>query len=136
MMKRVVIICLVIFWTFYAAIVSIGFAQHTFSKDKPTSTVAPTTNTQNSGQTTLDTTEVAKHASSNSCWLIIDSKVYDITGYFGSHPAGNAIMVNFCGKEASVAYHLSPHRHSGYADSLLAKYLLGNLGETSANSQK
>jgi cytochrome b involved in lipid metabolism len=82
------------------------------------------------GQITLDQTEISKHSGRGDCWIIVDSKVYDITGYFGNHPAGDAIIVNFCGKEATNAFRLSPHRHSDYATTLLAGYLLGNMGET------
>lgn len=30
--------------------------------------------------------EVAQHSSYDSLWIVVDSKVYDITNYLGMHP--------------------------------------------------
>jgi cytochrome b involved in lipid metabolism len=130
MMKRIVTVCLIIFWTAYVAIVAVGLAKHEESNEKTGTTTTPVVDTKSLGQLTLDATEVAKHANENSCWMIIDSKVYDITAYFGTHPGGNPLMLASCGKDATQAFKFIPHRHSAYAASLLAKYLLGNVGET------
>jgi len=130
-MKRLVTITLILFWTTYVAIVAGGLAVHKFGAGATVgSTNSTPIDTTTLGKITLDTTEVAKHSNQGSCWLIIDKKVYDVTTYFGNHPAGDVIMAQFCGKEASTAFHLSPHQHSAYAESLLSKYLLGSLGET------
>lgn len=131
MMKRIVTICIFVFWTLYVGIIAGGLAQHALSDDEKGSGNTPTTvNTASLGTITLDAAEVAKHSTKSSCWMIIDSKVYDISGYFGNHPGGDIIMVNFCGKDATTAFRLSPHSHSTYATGLLSSYLLGNLGET------
>lgn len=134
-MKRLVTVFLILFWTAYVAIVAGGLAVHVFSEENEglAASLVPVDKTP-LGTVTLNATEVSKHSSSSSCWMTIDSKVYDITGYFGNHPAGDAILAGFCGKDANNAFKLSPHKHSAYATSLLASYLLGNLGET-INSQ-
>lgn len=130
MMKRIVTISLILFWTAYVVIVAVGMTKHLDSlKSSKTSTPAPVVDTKALGQITLDAAEVAKHSTESSCWLIISGKVYDISTYFGSHPGGNSYLAAYCGKDATNAFDVSPHAHSSYANSLLAKYLLGNLGE-------
>ena len=130
MMKRIVTIAIILFWTAYVAIVAGGLAIHKLGGNEGIITNTPAVDTASLGNITLSTTEVAKHSTKTSCWIIVEGKVYDISRYFGNHPGGDIIMVNFCGKEATTAFKLSPHRHSDSATSLLVKYLLGNLGET------
>lgn len=131
-MKKLVTISLIIFWTIYVAIIAGGFAQRLETRGNAQNNSSSTTaiDTASLGQITLDTAEVAKHASSSSCWMIIDKKVYDITSYFGSHPGGNYYLSQYCGKDATTAFDVSPHAHSTYAANLLSKYLLGDLGQT------
>jgi len=45
----------------------------------------------------LSVAEVAKHNSSSDCWLIIENKVYDVSDYVNSHPAGRATITPHCG---------------------------------------
>jgi cytochrome b involved in lipid metabolism len=135
--KRIVTVCIFVFWTIYVGIIAGGLAQHALSSGNDGSgNTSATVDIASLGTITLDAAEVAKHNTKSSCWMIIESKVYDISGYFGNHPGGDIIMVNFCGKEATTAFKLSPHRHSAYAASLLASYLLGNLGETINSTSK
>jgi cytochrome b involved in lipid metabolism len=55
-------------------------------KDTP-STDAPATTAKS-----YTATEVAGHADSTSCWLILDNKVYDVTTFIPKHPGGEAIL--------------------------------------------
>jgi len=51
--------------------------------------------------------EVAKHASEDDAWLIIDSKVYDVTSFAPTHPGGT-IIYKFAGHDATdqfAAFH-------------------------------
>ena len=41
----------------------------------------------------LDGREVAKHNHKESCWIVIDSKVYDVTSFLRQHPGGAAILL-------------------------------------------
>lgn len=73
--------------------------------------------------------EVARHASADDCWMAIGEQVYDLTSYLPEHPTRPAIIVPWCGKEASEAYRTKNkgRPHSPEADQLLAAYRIGRL---------
>jgi hypothetical protein len=60
--------------------------------------------TGSSANVTLSAAEVAKHNSPSDCWLIIQNKVYDVSEYLGTHPGGRAIIIQYCGMEATHAF--------------------------------
>jgi hypothetical protein len=45
--------------------------------------------------------EVAKHNSFNDCWMSINGRVYDVTGFLAEHPAGSKIMMMHAGKDCT-----------------------------------
>jgi cytochrome b involved in lipid metabolism len=72
---------------------------------------------------------IAQHASSASCWLLVDGRVYDVTAYLRSHPGGSRTITPWCGKEATQAFATEGGRgeHSSNAYDLLADYEIGRL---------
>ncbi len=48
--------------------------------------------------------DVSTHNTATDCWLIIDNKVFDVTNYLRLHPGGKAIVVPYCGGEATAAF--------------------------------
>lgn len=78
----------------------------------------------------ISLTEVARHASADDCWMVIDSNVYDLTMYLPEHPSRPSIILPWCGREASEAYHTKTkgRPHSPDANELLAKYRIGSAG--------
>ncbi|KAI0628939.1 glyoxylate dehydrogenase [Trametes polyzona] len=48
--------------------------------------------------------EVAAHASRESCWIIVHGKVYDVTDFLDEHPGGSKIILKYAGKDATEAY--------------------------------
>lgn len=48
--------------------------------------------------------EVAKHNSPESCWVIIDGTVYDVTKFLPEHPGGQNIILRYAGKDASKKF--------------------------------
>ena len=60
----------------------------------------------------LDGKEVAKHkfalldsvltgSSRDSCWVVINGQVYDVTDFLDEHPGGAAIILKYGGKDAT-----------------------------------
>ncbi|KAH7035967.1 FMN-dependent dehydrogenase-domain-containing protein [Microdochium trichocladiopsis] len=68
--------------------------------------------------------EVRRHASRKSCWIIIDNTVYDVTDFVDLHPGGARILLNYGGRDATHAFapvhapdtltkHLTPQQRLG-----------------------
>ena len=45
----------------------------------------------------LDGAEVAKHNSQKSCWIVLESNVYDVTTFLSLHPGGAGILLKQAG---------------------------------------
>jgi cytochrome b involved in lipid metabolism len=73
---------------------------------------------------TFAISEVAKHGNKQDCYIIVNDEVYDITKYFGKHPAGDRIMLEYCGQETSRAFAAT---HSNFAWNLLSDYYIGDI---------
>ncbi|KAJ0416445.1 cytochrome B2 [Aspergillus carlsbadensis] len=68
--------------------------------------------------------EVAQHNTRESCWVIINGRVYDVTEFLPEHPGGAAVMLRFGGQDATEEYdpihspgtiekELPPEKHLG-----------------------
>eukprot|EP00732_Lithocolla_globosa_P004116 Lithocolla_globosa_v1_NODE_3627_length_1621_cov_4.503831.p1 type:complete len:510 gc:universal NODE_3627_length_1621_cov_4.503831:49-1578(+) len=69
--------------------------------------------------------EVAKHNSEQSAWMIIDSKVYDVTRFAMLHPGGEQELLQHAGEDVTdVFYEL--HR-SEVLDKFGPKFLVGQI---------
>lgn len=72
--------------------------------------------------------ELQNHNSKSDCWMVYSGHIYDITPFFGSHPGGDAIMLPYCGQDATTAFDTkdksNPSPHSENAKSLLQQYLV------------
>lgn len=84
-------------------------------------------------QVTLSLSEISTHNTSASCWLIMNSKVYDVTAYIPMHPGGSQRILNYCGSDALSAFNAAGH--STFAQNLLEKYYIGDVGTTVAAGQ-
>lgn len=58
--------------------------------------------------------EVASHNSSDSCWIIYDKRVLDVTTYLPEHPGGSPIILALGGKDATKAYNDVGHSKDSY----------------------
>ncbi len=135
-MKKIVGISLFVFWAFTAAILFAGLVSSENNKNSLiSSSVFPpgANNPAQAKQIALDTIEIAKHSSTSDCWIIIDSRVYDVTTYLKAHPGGAGSIATYCGKDASAAFAGLPH--SSYASSLLSAYFVGALNQKIGGSQ-
>ena len=128
MIKKIVAITLAIF--FLAVIIIVGLGLFSGS-NQPTTNNQSLTNQQTNKLIT--STEVAKHNTSNDCWIIVNNKIYDVSQYlkFNLHPGENATITPYCGKEATRAFDTkdrsNPKPHSTNANSMLTDYYVGDL---------
>ena len=91
----------------------------------PTPTPTPTASATPAGYT-MD--QVKANNSATKCWSVIDSKVYDLTTWIGSHPGGAGAITSLCGTDGTSAY-INQHKGQGQPASRLAGYLLGPLAK-------
>ena len=91
----------------------------------PTPTPTPTASATPAGYT-MD--QVKANNSATKCWSVIDSKVYDLTTWIGSHPGGAGAITSLCGTDGTASFK-GQHGGSGQPNSRLAGYLLGPLAK-------
>ncbi|KAF2129386.1 mitochondrial cytochrome-like protein b2 [Dothidotthia symphoricarpi CBS 119687] len=68
--------------------------------------------------------EVAKHNNKESCWIVVDSNVYDVTSFLSEHPGGAAIILKNAGTDASREFKMY-HPLDYLRDNLSSNSLLG-----------
>lgn len=95
----------------------------------------PTSDSMTNSETlkTIFLSEIAKNSTSDSCWMAIKGKVYDVTPFVksGFHPGKDAILMG-CGKDATELFVSRPNgsgSHSEKAFSSLSKYEIGILAD-------
>jgi cytochrome b involved in lipid metabolism len=78
---------------------------------------------------TLTLVDVARHHEAKDCWMAIDGTVYNLTVYLPQHPSNPAVILQWCGKEATEAYQTKNkgRPHSSRADQLLSTFAIGKL---------
>ncbi|BFZ19685.1 hypothetical protein BsWGS_22724 [Bradybaena similaris] len=69
--------------------------------------------------------EIADHCSSQSCWMVINNKVYDVTRFLRMHPGGEDIMLEYGGHDATSAFIDKGHSRDGYE--MLSEYCIGRV---------
>lgn len=73
--------------------------------------------------------QLAEHDSEEDCWMAIDGKVYDLTGYIPLHPTPPAVLAPWCGKESTEGMRTKGYGrdHSAAAWAELEQFLVGTL---------
>lgn len=74
---------------------------------------------------TINLKEVAWHDSQDDCWVTIYDYVYDCTQFLERHPGGADVLMEYAGRDATLAFVGSGH--SEVAKQMLDKYLIGEL---------
>ena len=82
---------------------------------------------------TLYTAEqVAQHDNMQSCWIIINDIVYDVTNFLWEHPGGAETILEWAGADATEAF--ESIGHSSGARLMLADYAIGRLNTGSVGA--
>lgn len=89
----------------------------------------PTLSSPPSAPNSISASDVAKHGDSNSCWMIINGKVYDLTSFIGMHSGGSQQILQFCGQDGSVGFNTKDGNGSHRARDLgiLNQFYIGDL---------
>lgn len=74
---------------------------------------------------TINLNEVAWHDRSDDCWLVIHDYVYDCTEFLKSHPGGEDVLLEYAGRDATLAF--IGTGHSAVARTTLDRYVIGEL---------
>lgn len=69
--------------------------------------------------------EVSWHDKIQDCWIIIYDRVYDVTDFLDQHPGGADLLLEYAGRDASVAFRGSGHSQDSLQ--MLTKYYVGDL---------
>ncbi|KAK6455047.1 uncharacterized protein RJT20DRAFT_129716 [Scheffersomyces xylosifermentans] len=74
----------------------------------------------------VSATEVEKHNSAKSCWVVLYSrKVYDVTSFLDEHPAGGDLILPYAGKDVTqIMADTVSHEHSESAYEMLDEAML------------
>ena len=72
----------------------------------------------------ISSTEVAAHASRESCWSIVNGNVYDLTSWIPKHPGGEGAILGICGKDGSSKFN-GQHGKDAKKVALLAGFKIG-----------
>lgn len=75
----------------------------TYQDEAESRTPAPPVSSPQSGEAMSYTrAEVSEHKRSNDCWIIIEGRVYDVSGWLDKHPGGKRIIRHYAGEDATV----------------------------------
>ncbi|KAL7402793.1 hypothetical protein ABVT39_020023 [Epinephelus coioides] len=79
--------------------------------------------------------EVARHCTKESCWVLLGTRVYDVTSFLRMHPGGEALILRRSGKDVSQEMEGPPHRHSENARRWMEQYYIGELDRDSRTDE-
>ncbi|KAG9340785.1 hypothetical protein JZ751_020377 [Albula glossodonta] len=80
--------------------------------------------------------EVARHCTKDSCWVLLGTRVYDVTGFLRMHPGGEALILRRAGTDITHEMDGPPHRHSENARRWMEQYYIGELDRDSTTEQQ
>jgi len=90
------------------------------------STPAPITTIPTATVKTVTMAEVAQNNNANSCWSVIDTKVYNLTEWINKHPGGSRGILSICGTDGTAAF-TRQHGSSKNAQATLTNYYFAQL---------
>ncbi|XP_037824880.1 cytochrome b5 [Lucilia sericata] len=70
---------------------------------------------------------VAQHDDYCDCWVVIYDRVYDLTSFLQDHPGGADVIMDYAGRDATLAFHGTGHSRDAIEQ--MRDYLIGELPE-------
>ncbi|KAK8754323.1 hypothetical protein OTU49_015612 [Cherax quadricarinatus] len=71
--------------------------------------------------------EVLTHKKSDSCWIVIHDRVYDVTKFLDEHPGGEEVLLEQAGTDATENF--EDVGHSTDAREMMKEYYIGDISE-------
>lgn len=117
-MKRTAFAAFVAFWTAVGTLVAVNALSSSSGSD-------------GDQLRSLSLEEIAAHNTEQDCWMVIEGKVYDLTDYLPKHPTPAAILIPWCGGEATEGMRTKGYGrdHSPAAWEMLDAYQIGIVSE-------
>lgn len=78
-------------------------------------------------------TDVAKHNTSEDCWIIIKGRVYDVTAFLDDHPGGPSVLADAAGTDATEQFERAGHPAN--VQKTMDKYHIGIIESAAANGE-
>ena len=75
--------------------------------------------------------EIARHRSRESCWIVIDGSVYDITNWLSKHPGGDVVLLNAAGVDCTDMFNAYHPLFVG--ERMLKLYMIGKVEDYSVS---
>jgi cytochrome b involved in lipid metabolism len=69
--------------------------------------------------------DVKVHDSKESCWVIVNKNVYDVTKLLNSHSGGFRVLFSYAASDATEAFE---KHHNNKHKTILNTYLIGYIG--------
>ena len=79
-------------------------------------------------RTDITMAEVSSHSTISDCWIVIESRAYDITTYVRSHPGGWLPLQNMAGKDCTDVF--SNYHPASVYQRLLPSYYVGDVTDS------
>merc|ERR1719199_2224059 len=70
--------------------------------------------------------EVQRHTTKESLWVLIDGKVYDVTPFLDVHPGGGQLIVDAAGTDATSVFERTHAEGLRYSLRLLNQFFIGD----------
>ncbi|TSC55022.1 MAG: nitrate reductase [Parcubacteria group bacterium LiPW_30] len=95
-------------------------SQNTETSQTPTTTALK--------EKTYTLADFSTHNSKESCWSVINGKVYDLTPWVSKHPGGESAILSICGKDGTDNF-LGKHEGDEKPEAKLATFYIGVLAQ-------
>ncbi|XP_015115426.1 cytochrome b5-like [Diachasma alloeum] len=82
-------------------------------------------NKRNDSERIISLNQLSRHDRHDDCWIAVYDRVYDCTEFIAKHPGGQDVILEYAGRDATLAFVGSGH--SAEATAILQDYLVGQL---------
>jgi cytochrome b involved in lipid metabolism len=135
--KYIVGVTLFLFWAAVTALATTSLLLYEKNKGGTVDQILTATSTTTGTKNILTTTEVAKHNTTASCWIVVSGKVYDVTSLIGTHSGGSNAITQACGRDATNDF-LTKNGNGSHTRSdaqMLGSYYIGDVGSSASTIQ-